>query len=277
MKRLLAVLLVSSSGQSPACKTAQNYLDPRGPVYAGSHAERRDRRETRCSSSPSTSSTRCTWTGPSSPCGRTRGSMDADLIALQEMDAPGTEALARGPRAQLRLLPGGASSPRRSATWATPSSRRGRSRPPSSSPCRTRAAGSASRGRRWAPWCAWRGRLLRVYSLHLGSPFGASPGQRRDQIDVVLCDARDEPRPGGDRRRLQLEPHRVAARGRGLFLAHPRHGRHHSSVLVRPRVRAGPALRGRDRGSRPRREGRERPSARVGPRPCLGACRPRSR
>jgi len=36
---------------------------------------------------------------------------------------------------------------------------------------------------------------LRVYALHLGSPLGASDGQRRDQIEVVLCDARESPDP----------------------------------------------------------------------------------
>ena len=36
---------------------------------------------------------------------------------------------------------------------------------------------------------------MRVYSLHLGSPLGASPGQRRDQLQVVLCDAQDSPDP----------------------------------------------------------------------------------
>ena len=38
-------------------------------------------------------------------------------------------------------------------------------------------------------------RRLRVYSVHLGSPFGASPGQRRDQLAVVLCHAREGPEP----------------------------------------------------------------------------------
>jgi len=46
-----------------------------------------------------------------------------------------------------------------------------------------------------------RGRDVRVYSLHLGSPFGASPGERRAQADRVLADAAARGLPaivGGD-------------------------------------------------------------------------------
>jgi endonuclease/exonuclease/phosphatase family metal-dependent hydrolase len=45
------------------------------------------------------------------------------------------------------------------------------------------------------------GRLMRVYSAHISSPFGLGPGQRRDQVEVLLADAEPSPEPvliGGD-------------------------------------------------------------------------------
>lgn len=118
----------------------------------------------------------------------------ADLIALQEMDAPGTEAIARGLGLNYVYYPA------------------------SIHPKYERDVGNAilspwpiersfklplphrSRGLRQARLAAGAivkvdGQRLRVYSLHLGSPLGASPGQRRDQLQVVLCDAQDSPDP----------------------------------------------------------------------------------
>jgi endonuclease/exonuclease/phosphatase (EEP) superfamily protein YafD len=39
------------------------------------------------------------------------------------------------------------------------------------------------------------GRAIRVYSVHLGSPLGTSGGNRRQQAEVVLADARAVPEP----------------------------------------------------------------------------------
>jgi endonuclease/exonuclease/phosphatase (EEP) superfamily protein YafD len=39
------------------------------------------------------------------------------------------------------------------------------------------------------------GRRIQAWSLHLGSPFGASPGQRRDQLQVVLCRVKEDALP----------------------------------------------------------------------------------
>jgi endonuclease/exonuclease/phosphatase family metal-dependent hydrolase len=36
---------------------------------------------------------------------------------------------------------------------------------------------------------------VRVYSVHLGAPFGTSPGGRRDQASVILADAERSPDP----------------------------------------------------------------------------------
>ena len=191
MKRLL--LLVAAIAV-PACKTAQNYLDPKGPVFAGSFAGSRqpagdsllivtfnieyalrvDRALVALRSHPRL--------------------VDADLIALQEMDAPGTEVLARGLGLNYVYYPASLHpGTKRDVGEAilTPWPIESAFKLPL--PHQSRGLGQS----RAAVGALVRvgGRLLRVYSLHLGSPLGASPGQRRDQIDVVLCDARDHEGP----------------------------------------------------------------------------------
>jgi endonuclease/exonuclease/phosphatase family metal-dependent hydrolase len=119
---------------------------------------------------------------------------DADFLALQEMDAPGTEHVAAGLGLDFAYSP----------AWLNP--KYGRdvgdailSRWPLSDarklplPHRSRLLGQARVAVRAT--ADVKGRRIRFYSLHLGSPFGASPGQRRDQIDVVLADAEDSPDP----------------------------------------------------------------------------------
>jgi endonuclease/exonuclease/phosphatase family metal-dependent hydrolase len=194
MTRPLAALLLVVALAPLACKTAQNYLDPRGPAYAGSYA------------------------GPRDPAGesllivtfnieyalhvdralaalRSHPKLkDADLIAVQEMDAPGTEALARGLGLNYVYYPAALHPQTKRdvgdailTPWPIESTFK------LPLPHKSRGLGQS----RAAAGALVRvgGRLLRVYSLHLGSPFGASPGHRRDQIDVVLCDARESPDP----------------------------------------------------------------------------------
>jgi endonuclease/exonuclease/phosphatase family metal-dependent hydrolase len=177
----------------PACRTFTSHLDPRGPVYSGRYAGeprvgpvfrvvtfnieyalRVDRALVALRDHP-----------------RLRG---ADVVALQEMDAPGTDAIARGLGLNYVYYP------------------------VSVHPKWKRDVGNAV----LTPWriersfklpLPHRSRLvrqsraavgavlevgelrLRVYSLHLGSPFGVSPGQRREQLEVVLCDAREAAEP----------------------------------------------------------------------------------
>lgn len=118
----------------------------------------------------------------------------ADLIALQEMDAPGTEAIARGLGLNYvyypaSVLPKYGRDVGNAILTPWPIERTFKL----PLPHRSRVLGQS----RLATGAMVRveGRTLRVYSLHLGSPLGASPGQRRDQIQVVLCDAQDSPDP----------------------------------------------------------------------------------
>lgn len=190
-----------------SCRSAQAYLDPRGPVYTGSWA---DPGTPRGEAPPGPTEARESGTRllvvtfnveyalrveqalrALRENAHLRG---ADLIALQEMDAPGTEAIARGLGLNYVYYPA------------------------SLHPKHQRDVGNAiltpwpiertfklplphrSRGLRQARLAAGavvrvEGRRVRVYSLHLGSPLGASPGQRRDQLQVVLCDAQESPDP----------------------------------------------------------------------------------
>ncbi len=137
----------------------------------------------------------------------------ADLIALQEMDAPGTEAIARGLGLNYVYYPASVHPKYErdvgnailtpwpiERTFKLPLPHRSR----------------VMRQARLAAGAIVRvdGRRLRVYSLHLGSPLGASPGQRRDQLQVVLCDAQDSPDPvviAGDFNSKSLGDRLVAA------------------------------------------------------------------
>lgn len=192
-RRTLSGLALALSVGLPACKTAQNYLDPRGPAYAGSHAGshepaaslrivtfnveyalRVDRALAALSSHP-----------------RLR---DADLLALQEMDAPGAEALARGLGLNYVYYPASLHpKTRRDVGEAilTPWPIEGSFKLPLPHRSRVLHQSRAAVGAR----VRVGGRLIRIYALHLGSPFGASSGQRRDQLEVVLCHARDSPDP----------------------------------------------------------------------------------
>jgi endonuclease/exonuclease/phosphatase family metal-dependent hydrolase len=170
---------------------AKNYPDPHGPRYSGSYARERaaglkvvtfnirfarriDRTEELFQKAD-----------------HLRG---ADVIALQEMDAPGTEAIANGLGLNYVYYPASVHPKYQrdvgnailtpwpiEQTFKLPLPHRSR----------------VLRQARLAAGAIVRvdGRRLRVYSLHLGSPLGASPGQRRDQLQVVLCDARDSPDP----------------------------------------------------------------------------------
>lgn len=194
---LAALLLVAGSS---ACRTAVEYPAPHGPVYAGA------------------------FTSASAPVPEPREAplririvtfnieyalrvdralaalrdhehlRGLDLLALQEMDVPGTVAIARGLGLNYAYCPaslhpkygrdvGNAVLSRWPISDATKVPLPHRSRLLKQSRVAVRATVSVA------------GRPLRVYSVHLGSPFGASPGQRRDQIDVVLRDAETSPHP----------------------------------------------------------------------------------
>ena len=195
LKRLShPVLLCALAVAAAACQTAKPYLDPQGPVYVGSFADTRP---------PAPPSIRIVTFNVEYALRVERALValrenphlrDADIVALQEMDEPGTVAIARGLGLDYAYCPASVHPKlQRDVGNAI------LSRWPISDvvkvalPHKSRILGQSRVAVSAVVTVA--GRRLRVYALHLGSPFGASPGQRRDQIDVVLRHAEESPDP----------------------------------------------------------------------------------
>jgi endonuclease/exonuclease/phosphatase family metal-dependent hydrolase len=191
--RSRAAVCIVAVALAATCRHSQPYLDPLGPSYLGALAHERAR-------------------GPglrivtfnieyalrverALVALREHSQLrDADLLLLQEMDGAGTQAIARALGLNYVYYPASVHPKHRRdvgnailTPW--PIERTFKLPLPHASRLlrQTRAATGA---------IVRVGDLrVRVYSVHLGSPFGASPRQRRDQLEVVLCDARDHGGP----------------------------------------------------------------------------------
>jgi endonuclease/exonuclease/phosphatase family metal-dependent hydrolase len=114
----------------------------------------------------------------------------ADVVALQEMDAPGVERLARALGYDYVYYPA-AVHPRGGKDFGNGVLVRGRIL---SDHKLLLPHASRSRGLQRIAVAAdveVRGRMLRVYSVHLETPAEIWPWQRREQVDAILSDARD--------------------------------------------------------------------------------------
>ena len=118
----------------------------------------------------------------------------ADILALQEMDAPGVEAIAKALGMNYAYYPASVNPKTQRdvgeavlSPW--PIERSWKLLLPHKSRVlgQSRAAVGAD--------VRVEGKRIRVYSVHLGSPLGASGGQRRDQAEVILADARSSSGP----------------------------------------------------------------------------------
>jgi endonuclease/exonuclease/phosphatase family metal-dependent hydrolase len=176
-----------------SCRTAQNHLDPRGPVYSAAYAGERQARPilriVTFNVEYALRVDRALAALREHPHLR-----EADVVALQEMDAEGVERIAGALQLNSVYYPASLH-PKHGRDVGnailTPWPIESIFKLPL--PHRSRVIGQ-SRAAVGAVVVVG-GRRIRVYSVHLGSPFGASPGQRRDQIDVVLCHARGAPEP----------------------------------------------------------------------------------
>jgi endonuclease/exonuclease/phosphatase family metal-dependent hydrolase len=180
----LALCILLGAG----CKTAQNYLDPAGPVYRGASASVAsgdpDIRVVTFNIAYGLEVDRAIAALTRHPALR-----DADLVALQEMDAPGVEAIARALYMNYVYYPVSLS-PKYGrdfgnallSPWPIEDTRKVLL-PHTSRIVKQGRAAVAARVR-------IADRTFQVYSVHLGSPFGTSPGNRRRQAEVVLADAR---------------------------------------------------------------------------------------
>jgi endonuclease/exonuclease/phosphatase family metal-dependent hydrolase len=180
------------------CATAKNYLEPTAPRYSFSVSAEAAREP---AAAPETirvvtfnieyakrveAAIRALSTHPD-----LRG---ADVIALQEMDAPGVERIAQALSLYAIYYPAALHhSTRRDignailSPWPIEADRK------LLLPHRSRIIhqGRASVTAR----VLLPGRAIRVYSVHLGSPIGISGGKRRQQAEVVLADTRGVEEP----------------------------------------------------------------------------------
>ncbi len=196
------------------CATAQNYLEPDRPLYEGSHGvppaePRADIRVVTFNIAYAV---------------RVAEAIDAlraqpplrrpDVLLLQEMDAPGVEAIASALSLNSVYYPSSLS-PKTNRDLGTavlspwPIEERWKVQLPHFSRMTGHARAAVAARIRIGD------RRLRVYSLHLGTPINLSSRQRRDQLDAVLEDAQESEDPvivGGDFNDKGMAE-RVAARG----------------------------------------------------------------
>ncbi len=179
-----------------ACGTATNYLDPAGPLYETHHA----------AAAPGALATRplrvVTFNieyaihvdRAIEVLRKTPALQDLDLLALQEMDAPGVEQIAAALGLNSLYAPGG--------IHPTPGHDFGcalLSPWPLVEPRKLLLPhGSRGTGLRRAAMGATllrAGKRLRVYSVHLPAPLGVSGEGRHDQVEALLADAANSPDP----------------------------------------------------------------------------------
>jgi endonuclease/exonuclease/phosphatase family metal-dependent hydrolase len=187
----VAALVLAAAALAAACGAATNYLEPAAPVYETHHAE------ARASEAPPAGPLRVVTFNIEyaihvdeaiAVLRETPELQGVDLLALQEMDAPGVERVAAALRLNSFYAPGG----------VHPTSKRDfgcalLSPWPLVEPRKVLLPhGSRGTGLRRAAVGATLlrgGRRIRVYSVHLPAPFGVSGGGRREQVETLLADA----------------------------------------------------------------------------------------
>jgi endonuclease/exonuclease/phosphatase family metal-dependent hydrolase len=194
-RRLAAALAAASS---LACASATSYLDPAGPRHAFSHAA-----ESRVRGVASGAVLRVVTFNIAyaieieralEALRGTDALRDPDVLALQEMDAPGTERIARALGLNAVYFPSGVHPKHRRdfgcailSPWRLVEERK------LVLPHGARVSGLR---RSAAVATVVRGaQRVRVYSLHLPSPLAISGGSRREQLGVLAADALGSPDP----------------------------------------------------------------------------------
>jgi len=178
--RLVAAALVAS-----ACATASNYLDPEGPRYVGGRATATQPRPSLRIVSFNIEYAK--HIDAALTLLREEPLRDADVIALQEMDAPGVERIAAALDLNYVYFPSSLLSDTGRdfgtailSPWPLLEPRK-----------LVLPHASRIKGGRRAATIATLDRgtdRYRVYSVHLPSPLGVSGAQRRDQVWTILTD-----------------------------------------------------------------------------------------
>ncbi|HSD66033.1 MAG TPA: endonuclease/exonuclease/phosphatase family protein [Vicinamibacteria bacterium] len=187
--RLAAALALAASGL--ACASAVNYLDPSGPSYVYARAG-----ATPGSDSPAKPLRVVTFNiayaveidRAIEVLRRSEPLRDPDILALQEMDAPGTERIARALGMNAVYFPSGIHPKHRRdfgcavlSPWPLEEPRK---------LVLPRAArGTHLRRSAVGAVVVRRGQRIRAYSVHLPSPLAVSGGSRKEQLRALAADA----------------------------------------------------------------------------------------
>jgi endonuclease/exonuclease/phosphatase family metal-dependent hydrolase len=186
----MAIPLAAGAG----CATTSSYREPDAPRYAGSFAGERE-------SSADPALRIVTFNiergrkiaAAAAGLGSHRDLRAADLLFLQEMDASGSEAIARQLGMNYVYYPASREKNGQDignailSPWPIEDSHKLLQPHTTRIAHRARAAVAAR--------VEIRGRSFRVYSLYLGSPLGMSGSDRRDQAAAVISDAETSPDP----------------------------------------------------------------------------------
>jgi endonuclease/exonuclease/phosphatase (EEP) superfamily protein YafD len=286
-------VLASAVASGPGCAAVQNYLDVSGPRYASDAAP--EPNLARLVPAEAAQGLRIVTFNIKFARQIERAIdllraedplREADVIALQEMDAPGVERIARALGMAYVYYPA-AVHPRGGKDFGNAVLVRGLIE--EDHKLILPHAGRFGGMRRIAVSVTARveGRRLRVYSTHLGTPKEVSPAARQAQVAAILEDARGAEAPVVVAGRLQCpRRRRRGLPGGGLPLAHRGRGPHHQPVLVGPRVRPGSRRRTSAAQRRRRQPRRQRSPRRLGRVPARSrggagrvapdACEPRS-
>ncbi len=119
---------------------------------------------------------------------------DVDILALQEMDAPATEKLARELGMNSLYVPS-AVHPSTDRDFGCSILSPWPLVEPGKVVLPIAAFGSGVRRSAVRATVLWGERRVRVYSVHLPSPLGVTGGARRQQLEVLLADAEDTEDP----------------------------------------------------------------------------------
>jgi endonuclease/exonuclease/phosphatase family metal-dependent hydrolase len=187
-RRLAAALVLAASG--PGCASAVNYLDPSGPVYAypreGSSVSATADRPLRVVSFNIAYAIEIDRA--IEVLRETEALRDPDVLALQEMDAPGTERIAKALGMNAVYFPSGVHPKHRRdfgcailSPWPLEEPRK------ILLPHGARVSGL--RRSAVSAVVVRGGQRIRAYSLHLPSPLAISGGSRKHELRVLAADA----------------------------------------------------------------------------------------
>ena len=190
--RCLAAAALSVWGA--ACGTAVNYLDPSGPLYETRHAPGRDAAAPAFRVVTFNIEYAIHVDRAIKVLQEAAELKNLDLLALQEMDAPGVERIAEAFGLNSLYIPSGVE-PKTGrdlgsallSPWPLIEPRK------VSLPHGARGTGLRRVAVGATLLCA--GFRLRVYSLQFPSPLAISGGSRRDEVDTLLADAADSADP----------------------------------------------------------------------------------